>query len=139
MAQIQRQTQRLLLFFLLCGSFQTTGSEEKNQEDNNSIAEGEMFYQENVSPMFAQNGCLKCHARGYIRPNISYESMLRRLAIGDSAENNVLVYKIGNVRSFSSNIPNHPGGQRCATLDTEPCKAVRQWWAIEFGIARTEK
>jgi len=48
MAQIQRQTQRLLLFFLLCGSFQTTGSEEKNQEDNNSIAEGEMFYQENV-------------------------------------------------------------------------------------------
>ena len=139
MAQIQRQTHRLLLFFLLCGSFQTTGSEEKNQEDNNSIAEGEMFYQENVSPMFAQNGCLKCHARGYIRPNISYESMLRRLAIGDSAENNVLVYKIGNVRSFSSNIPNHPGGQRCATLDTEPCKTVRQWWAIEFGIARTEK
>jgi hypothetical protein len=139
MAQIQRQTQRLLLFFLLCGSFQTTGSEEKNQEDNNSIAEGEMFYQENVSPMFAQNGCLKCHARGYIRPNISYESMLRRLAIGDSAENNVLVYKIGNVRSFSSNIPNHPGGQRCTTLDTEPCKTVRQWWAIEFGIARTEK
>ena len=139
MAQIQRQTQRLLLFFLLCGSFQTTGSEEKNQEDNNSIAEGEMFYQENVSPMFAQNGCLKCHARGYIRPNISYESMLRRLAIGDSAENNVLVYKIGNVRSFSSNIPNHPGGQRCATLDTEPCKTVRQWWAIEFGIARTNK
>jgi hypothetical protein len=139
MVQIQRQTQRLLLFFLLCGSFQATGSEEKNQEANNSIAEGEMFYQENVSPMFAQNGCLKCHARGYIRPNISYESMLRRLAIGDSAENNVLVYKIGNVRSFSSNIPNHPGGQRCATLDTEPCKAVRQWWAIEFGIARTEK
>ena len=139
MAQIQRQTQRLLLFFLLCSSFQTTGSEEKNQEDNNSIAEGEMFYQENVSPMFAQNGCLKCHARGYIRPNISYESMLRRLAIGDSAENNVLVYKIGNVRSFSSNIPYHPGGQRCATLDTEPCKTVRQWWAIEFGIARTEK
>ena len=139
MAQIQRQTQRLLLFFLLCGSFQATGSEEKNQEANNSIAEGEMFYQENVSPMFAQNGCLKCHARGYIRPNISYESMLKRLAIGDSAENNVLVYKIGNVRSFSSNIPNHPGGQRCATLDTEPCKTVRQWWAIEFGIARTEK
>jgi len=139
MAQIQRQTQRLLLFFLLCSSFQTAGSEEKNQEANNSIAEGEMFYQENVSPMFAQNGCLKCHARGYIRPNISYESMLRRLAIGDSAENNVLVYKIGNVRSFSSSIPNHPGGQRCATLDTEPCKAVRQWWAIEFGIARTEK
>jgi hypothetical protein len=139
MAQIQRQTQRLLLFFLLCSSFQNTGSEEKNQEANNSIAEGEMFYQENVSPMFAQNGCLKCHARGYIRPNISYESMLRRLAIGDSAENNVLVYKIGNVRSFSSSIPNHPGGQRCATLDTEPCKAVRQWWAIEFGIARTEK
>lgn len=139
MAQIQRQTQRLLLFFLLCGSFQATGSEEKNQEANNSIAEGEMFYQENVSPMFAQNGCLKCHARGYIRPNISYESMLRRLAIGDSAENNVLVYKIGNVRSFSSSIPNHPGGQRCATLDTEPCKTVRQWWAIEFGIARTEK
>jgi hypothetical protein len=139
MAQIQRQTQRLLLFFLLCGSFQATGSEEKNQEANNSIAEGEMFYQENVSPMFAQNGCLKCHARGYIRPNISYESMLRRLAIGDSAENNVLIYKIGNVRSFSSNIPTHPGGQRCATLDTEPCKTVRQWWAIEFGIARTEK
>jgi hypothetical protein len=139
MAQIHRQTQILLIFSLFCGSFQATGSEENKQEANNSIAEGKAFYQENVSPKFAQNGCMKCHARGYIRPNISYESMLRRLAIGDSAENNVLIYKIGNVRSFSSNIPNHPGGQRCATLDTEPCKTVRQWWAIEFGIARTEK
>jgi hypothetical protein len=82
---------------------------------------------------------LKCHARGYIRPTISYESMFRRLAIGDSAENNVVIYKIANVRSFSQQIPNHPGGQRCATIDAEPCKSIRQWWEIEFGLHRTDK
>jgi hypothetical protein len=65
--------------------------------------------------------------------------MFRRLAIGDSAENNVVIYKIANVRSFSQQIPNHPGGQRCATIDAEPCKSIRQWWEIEFGLHRTDK
>ena len=139
MVQIQRHTQMLLICSLLCSFSLATGSEENKEEANNSMGKGEMFYVQNVSPKFAQNGCLKCHARGYIRPNISYESMLRRLAIGDSAENNVLIYKIGNIRSFSPEIPNHPGGQRCATIDAEPCKTVRQWWDIEFGITRDNK
>jgi|TARA_B110000259_G_scaffold169282_1_gene199099 hypothetical protein len=139
MVQIQRHTQMLLIFSLLCSFSLATGSEENKEEVNNSIGKGEIFYLQNVLTKFAQNGCLKCHARGYIRPNISYEPMLRRLAIGDSDENNVLIYKIGNIRSFSPEIPNHPGGQRCATIDAEPCKTVRQWWNIEFGIVRDDK
>ena len=108
----------------------------KNDVESNLdryVTQGEIFYLNNVLPKLAENGCLKCHARGYMEPSMSYESMLRRLAIGDSAENNIVIYKIANVRSFSPQIPNHPGGQRCATIDVEPCISIRQWWQVEFG------
>jgi len=106
---------------------------EINQVGNNH-GKGRDFFKTNVLPRLAENGCLKCHARGYLRPNITiYEELLRRLAIGDSAENNVVIYKIANIRSFTADIPNHPGGQRCASIDVEPCKSIRQWWEIEFG------
>ena len=50
-----------------------------------------------------------------------------------SSENNIVIYKIANIRSINPQIPNHPGGQRCLTIEDEPCKAIRQWWEIEFG------
>ena len=40
---------------------------------------------------------------------------------------------IANIRSINPQIPNHPGGQRCLTIEDEPCKTIRQWWEIEFG------
>lgn len=106
---------------------------EINQVGNNH-GKGREFFNTNVLPRLAENGCLKCHARGYLRPNVTvYEELIRRLAIGDSAENNAVIYKIANIRSFTPEIPNHPGGQRCASIDVEPCKSIRQWWEIEFG------
>ena len=69
-----------------------------------------------------------------MRPNLNvYEELLRRLAIGDSAENNAVIYKIANLRSIAPDRPNHPGGLRCENIDAEPCKTIRQWWRIEFG------
>ena len=95
---------------------------------------GREFFAESVLPRLAENGCLTCHAVGYVRPNVTiYEELMRRLAIGDSATNNVVIYKLANVRSIAPDRPNHPGGQRCATIDDEPCKSIRRWWEIEFG------
>lgn len=137
----------LAVFFLMIGHVVATEAEidevvagyDVAGDVDRDVDQGEIFYLNYVLPKLSENGCLKCHARGYIRPTISYESMFRRLAIGDSAENNVVIYKIANVRSFSQQIPNHPGGQRCATIDAEPCKSIRQWWEIEFGLHRTDK
>ena len=82
----------------------------------------------------AQTSCLSCHGVGYLRPNLNvYEELLRRLAIGDSPENNAVIYKIANLRSIAPDRPNHPGGLRCESIDAEPCKTIRQWWRIEFG------
>lgn len=96
--------------------------------------QGRKIFQEKVVPQLVRNGCPKCHAVGYLRPNVlNYGELLRRLAIGDSPVNNAVIYKIANVRSISPNVPNHPGGQRCPTLDSEPCRSIRAWWKIEFG------
>jgi hypothetical protein len=102
--------------------------------------EGRLFFQVNVLPKLGENmgeaetSCLSCHGVGYLRPNLNvYEELLRRLAIGDSAENNAVIYKIANLRSIAPERPNHPGGLRCESIDTEPCKTIRQWWEIEFG------
>lgn len=135
----------VFLLFVVCGLI-TDPDIGKKIGDNNAVnntdryeSQGEIFYINDVLPKLSENGCLKCHAKGYMNPTVSYESMLRRLAIGDSAENNVVIYKLANVRSFSPQIPNHPGGQRCATIDAEPCKTIRQWWQIEFGQQRADK
>lgn len=106
----------------------------------NNFGKGKIFFQSNVLPRLAENGCLKCHARGYVRPNVTiYEELIRRLAIGDSAVNNVVIYKIANIRSISPVIPNHPGGQRCSSIEVEPCRSIRQWWEIEFGLKEAGK
>jgi len=102
--------------------------------------EGRLFFQLSVLPKLNENlggaetSCLSCHGVGYLRPNLNvYEHVLRRLAIGDSAENNAVIYKIANLRSIAPDRPNHPGGLRCESIDAEPCKTIRQWWRIEFG------
>ena len=141
MAADQKKIITVVVFLLIVAfAFITDPGSVKKAVENNAVGnidryvtQGEIFYLNDVLPKLAENGCLKCHARGYMEPTMSYESMLRRLAIGDSAENNIVIYKLANVRSFSPQIPNHPGGQRCATIDAEPCKSIRQWWQIEFG------
>jgi len=102
--------------------------------------EGREFFLLSVLPKLGENmgetgtSCLSCHGVGYLRPNLNvYEELLRRLAIGDSSENNAVIYKIANLRSIAPDRPNHPGGLRCETVDAEPCKTIRQWWEIEFG------
>jgi hypothetical protein len=114
----------------------SAGTQDTEYANNygNNFGKGKAFFRSNVLPKLGENGCIKCHARGYLRPNVTkYEELIRRLAIGDSAQNNVVIYKLANIRSISPDIPNHPGGQRCATIDDEPCKSIREWWEIEFG------
>jgi len=98
--------------------------------------EGRDFFLKNVVPELAKNGCPACHSVGYLRPDVlRYEELLRRLAIGDSAENNVVIYKLADIRSFTPDRPNHPGGKRCEAVDAEPCAALQAWGRIEFGDA----
>lgn len=98
---------------------------------------GQKFFNEAVLPKMIENGCPKCHNLGYIRPRVTtYEDALPFLAMGDSPESSVLLYKIGNLRSIAPDRPTHMGGQRCASLDAEPCRTIRQWWQIEFGRSR---
>jgi hypothetical protein len=129
-----RNPRRSLLLLLMALPVLFLNSAAQAQE------EGRLFFQLNVLPKLGENmgdaetSCLSCHGIGYLRPNLNiYEELLRRLAIGDSAENNAVIYKIANLRSIAPDRPNHPGGLRCESIDAEPCKIIRQWWRIEFG------
>lgn len=105
-----------------------------HSQDAGLSGEGRRFFYGTVLPKLAQNGCPSCHAVGYMHPNVTiYEELLRRLAIGDSPTNNAVIYKIANLRSIAPDRPNHPGGQRCPTVDSEPCASIQRWWIIEFG------
>lgn len=135
-----KQIKGLVQISLLAGWMSITASESIRAESETSgnggefVHRGQEFFLEEVLPKLADNGCLSCHAVGYLRPNVSvYEELLRRLAIGDSPENNVVIYKIANLRGIAPDRPNHPGGQRCESIDAEPCKTIRRWWRIEFG------
>lgn len=96
---------------------------------------GEAFFESEVMPRLSENGCAMCHipGRGYVRPAIVYRELLTYLAMGQSADNNVLVFRLANLRSMSPGRPAHFGGQRCATLEAEPCRTLMQWWEVEFG------
>jgi hypothetical protein len=95
---------------------------------------GKNFFYERVLPRMAENGCPACHNIGYIRPRVTaYEDALPFLAMGRSPEESVLLYKIANLRSIAPDRPAHMGGQRCASLDAEPCRTIVEWWKIEFG------
>lgn len=142
MPRAKTTIQVLLASSLLVTTWLLVYADDNDYMDNvgNNFGKGKAFFLSDVLPRMAENGCFKCHARGYVRPNVTvYEELIRRLAIGDSAENNAVIYKIANIRSVSPEIPNHPGGQRCANIDAEPCKSIRQWWEIEFGKKETEK
>lgn len=97
--------------------------------------EGEAFFASEVMPRLAENGCVMCHSpgRGYVRPAIEYRELLTYLAMGQSADNNVLVFRLANLRSMMPGRPAHFGGQRCATLEAEPCRTLMKWWEVEFG------
>ena len=97
--------------------------------------EGEAFFASEVMPRLAENGCVMCHSpgRGYVRPAIKYRELLTYLAMGQSADNNVLVFRLANLRSMMPGRPTHFGGQRCETLEAEPCGTLMKWWEVEFG------
>jgi hypothetical protein len=100
-----------------------------------SARPGKAFFEEQVLPKLFGNGCALCHTpgRGYVRPAVTYRDLLPYLAMGQAADNNVLIYKMANQRSFAPDRPAHIGGQRCASEDAEPCKTLKAWWDVEFG------
>ena len=95
---------------------------------------GKTYFNEQVLPRLAENGCVVCHmpGAGYVRPEISYDGLFPFLAMGQAADNNVLMFRIANQRSFAPGQPNHPGGKRCQTEDSDPCKTIKTWWELEF-------
>lgn len=99
---------------------------------------GKRFFNNRVLPKLAANGCFTCHtpAPGDVHPAMQYEHLLPYLAMGQSATNNILMLKLANPRSLSPQQPEHVGGQRCVTEDTEPCKSIQAWWRIEFRESR---
>ena len=67
---------------------------------------------------------------------MEYEELLPYLAMGESADGTAVIRKIANLRAFAPDRPTHPGGQRCKSLDSEPCKTIIRWWEIEFGRSK---
>lgn len=98
-------------------------------------SEGKTYFNEQVLPKLSANGCPVCHmpGAGYVRPEISYDGLFPFLAIGQAADNNIIMFKIANQRSFAPDQPNHPGGKRCENEDADPCKSIKTWWEVEFG------
>lgn len=98
------------------------------------INTGSVFFEKNVVPRLVENGCPMCHAVGYIQPNVLvYEEFLPYLAMGDAPEKTPVIRKIANLRAIRTDLPTHPGGQRCATVQSEPCRTIVEWWQVEFG------
>ena len=103
-------------------------------------AAGKAFFEQNVVPKLAENGCPMCHAVGYVQPNVVvYEELLPYLAMGDAPEKTPVIRKIANLRAIRPDLPTHPGGQRCETLKSEPCSTIIKWWDVEFGEATSAK
>ena len=101
---------------------------------------GKAFFEQDVVPKLAENGCPMCHAVGYVHPNVVvYEELLPYLAMGDAPEKTPVIRKIANLRAIRPDLPTHPGGQRCETLKSEPCSTIIRWWNVEFGEAKSVK
>lgn len=95
---------------------------------------GKNFFTQSVLPRLVENGCPRCHAVNYVRPDVTkYQELMPYLAMGDAPEKTAVIRKIANLRAFAPDRPTHPGGQRCASLEAEPCKTILRWWQIEFG------
>jgi hypothetical protein len=122
------------LAFVLCmaAAMHSSADEPKDR----GRAEGRHFFEQQVVPKLAENGCPMCHAVGYVHPNvIVYEELLPYLAMGDAPEKTPVIRKIANLRAIRPDLPTHPGGQRCETIKTEPCSTIVEWWNVEFGRA----
>lgn len=101
---------------------------------------GRKFFSEAVVPKLVENGCPMCHAVGHVQPNVMmYDDLLPYLAMGDAAEKTPVLRKIANLRAIAPDRPTHPGGQRCDSLDAEPCKSITDWWRVEFGNTAAAK
>ena len=95
---------------------------------------GEAFFTREVVPKLVENGCPMCHAVGYVQPNVlHYAELLPFLAMGDAPEKTPVIRKIANLRAIRPDLPTHPGGQRCETVQSEPCASIVRWWQVEFG------
>lgn len=103
-----------------------------------SDSPGRQYFAAKVLPRLAENGCAMCHAVGYVQPNvIAYEELLPYLAMGDAPEKTPVIRKLANLHAIRPDLPTHPGGQRCETVASEPCKSIIEWWQVEFGGAAT--
>lgn len=98
---------------------------------------GKAWFAGHVLPRLVENGCHACHATGHVVPNVLvYEQLLPYLGMGWTRDDNVLIYKMANLRSISPERDTHVGGQRCASPEAEPCATFRVWWDREFGPMR---
>jgi hypothetical protein len=94
----------------------------------------EAYFNANVAPKLAQDKCATCHVANFIRPRVfEYRELLPYVAMGTSPENNVLIAKMTNARHLLADVASHPGGQRCQSIDSEPCLSFQTWWKNEFG------
>lgn len=95
---------------------------------------GEAFFTREVLPKLVENGCQMCHAVGYVQPNVMlYVDLLPYLAMGEEAEANPVIRKLANLRAIRPDLPTHPGGPRCETVQSEPCASILRWREVEFG------
>jgi hypothetical protein len=100
------------------------------------FSEGQQFFEAQVVPRLAENGCPMCHSVGYVQPNVVvYAELMPYLAMGDAPEKTPVIRKIANLRAIRPDLPTHPGGPRCETIKSEPCRTIIEWWGIEFGQA----
>ena len=85
-------------------------------------------------PHAAHLRCPKCHAANYVRPNVTlYQELMPYLAMGDAPDRTPIIRKMANLRAIAPDRPTHPGGQRCQSLEAEPCASIIRWWQVEFG------
>ena len=94
----------------------------------------EAFFYDQVTQRLTVNGCASCHAQHHRTPRVfEYEQLLPYLAMGTGPKDNVLIAKMANLRPHYEEQAAHVGGQRCATVEAEPCKTFQRWWEVEFG------
>lgn len=104
------------------------------------VRAGKTFFEAKVVPKLAENGCPMCHAVGYVQPNVLvYEEFLPYLAMGDAPEKTPVIRKIANLRAIRPDLPTHPGGQRCESIQSEPCSTIIEWWQVEFGAGASAR
>ena len=109
-------------------------SSESAVDLSGGASAGQTWFNQHVAPKLVGNGCHACHATGYVLPNVLvYEQLLPYLGMGWTRDDNVLIYKLANLRSIAPDRDTHVGGRRCATPDAEPCATLKAWWDREFG------